>query len=61
MNDEMRKEVGSLDIVHANLDLFLFSWSFWLSLGRDDLSCLFGLGFLQIILLDSLQEGKSGI
>lgn len=61
MNDKVGKEVGGLDVIHRDLDNFLALGSLWLSLGGDDNSGFLGLGLLEVVLLDSLQEGESGV
>jgi hypothetical protein len=57
----MRKEVSSFDVVHVDIDFLLRSGSLRLSLGGDLDSSLFGLGLLDLVLLDSLEESQSGV
>ncbi len=61
MNNEVRKEIGGLDLFNGKLDNFRGRRSLGLSLGRDVLSGFLGLGLLNIILSNSLEEGESGI
>ncbi len=61
MNNEVWQEISGLDLVQAEFDSLDIRRSLWLSLSGNDLSALLGLLFLEVVLSDSLEEGKSGV
>jgi hypothetical protein len=61
MNNEVWQEISGLDLVQAEFDSLDIRRSLWLSLSGNVLSALLGLLFLEVVLSDSLEEGKSGV
>lgn len=49
MDNEVRKEVGGLDLLQAEFDFLGSRWTFRLSFGRDELSAFLSLLFFGII------------